>query len=91
MKEPKVFAQLTRHAHSRAQERYGVSFAQLKKLSMKIVEGNARFAKEKGEHEIYIVAMGRREIPVVWDARNKTIVTVLPKHALRELHRELNK
>jgi hypothetical protein len=86
-----IYPSQTRHAHARAQERYGISFAQLKKLGAKIANEDARFAKKKGEHEIYIVTMGKREVPILWDPRTKTIVTVLPKFTLRDLHRELNK
>jgi hypothetical protein len=85
------FPKLTVHAHRRAHERYGISFAELKKFSLEIARGEATFIRGRGQKEIWIVTSGDREFPVVWDPRDKTIVTVLPKSALHELHRQIKR
>ncbi len=74
-----------RHAKRRAAERYGVDLHQDAYLQMirAIQAGNAKLIKRQSVRcAIYEVSHKGQKLPVVYDRKRKTIVTVLPEAAL---------
>lgn len=74
-----------RHAQRRARGRYGVHLnrADLDAMVRQIQAGKATFLRrQSGRVSLFAVDMQGLRVPVVYDRKRKTIVTVLPIVAL---------
>lgn len=83
---PKKAAQ-HRHAKRRAAERHGMNLNKfdLKSARSQIQSGQAKFIERKSLRvTVWVVALQGKEVPVLYDKKSHSIVTVLPTDA-REL------
>ena len=80
---------ITQHAIERAVERFKVGARTMQEAAKHIAAGDATFVCAEHEREIWLVTMSGRELPIVYDPKDQVIVTVLPRHSLKELHKML--
>jgi hypothetical protein len=76
-----------RHARRRAFERYALNLHQdaQEQIIRKIEGGEARFICCQSQRiSIWEVNYGGKSLPVVYDQKRKTLVTVLPEEALQK-------
>jgi len=90
-KPPSKSTNQKRHARRRAAERYELDLHQDAQAAIvrAIQGGEARFIRKQSQRvSVWEVEHGGRRLPVVYDKKRKTIVTVLPEAALRPERKE---
>lgn len=82
-------AVVAHHARQRAKERFQLCATDLQNIANARRRGEGVFVEVRHGKEFWIMNLSGREVPVVWNPETDAVLTVLPKHALRHLHRSL--
>lgn len=80
---------VTHHAKQRGKQRFKLRETDLRGIAEACERGEGTFVEVRHGKEFWIMEISGREVPVVWNPENNALLTVLPKHALRHLHRSL--